>query len=479
MQRCSGPGGQVVINAKGVPGGVDPQGRTSPERLRRPFLLGSFDVVMILIALAFIPDVPLLLRALYAAGLVIVFASSGMYTIRLHLRALARTPRTIGIITVAVMALVTADLLVLHHGLTPDQILRLWGYTAALLLVGRLVASPIHQALFGRARKRRTIIVGSGFAAVLVAEKIDLHPELGLVCVGFVDEGPRRSVRRREEPLLGGIDDITRIIEEMAAEVVIFGYTRNATEDMLMALYKVEPRVEVLMMPRYFQFVSTGMRVDDLAGLPMLRINRVGLTPVERVLKRTEDLVLGGAFSLLVLPLLPVVALAIKLDSPGPVFYKQERIGRNGKPFLMYKFRSMGQGADKDAEALAKLAAEADPRGLKVKADSRVTKLGTFLRKSSIDELPQFINVLKGDMSLVGPRPAVAAEVAAYDEWQKKRLVVAPGITGIWQVNGRSDVAFDERIWLDFMYIDSWSFWLDIGILLQTLPAVLSAKGAY
>jgi exopolysaccharide biosynthesis polyprenyl glycosylphosphotransferase len=338
--------------------------------------------------------------------------------------------------------------------------------------------APVRSAMTRVEAKRRTLIVGGGRAGVLVADKIEAHPELGLTTVGFVDDGPRRSVRGRPEPLLGKVSQLREAIAASRAQVVIFGYTKNDAHDMLVALYECAPHVEVLMMPRFFQYVSAGMRVENMAGMPLLRVSRSELTSTERFLKRAEDLVLGGLVTLLCLPFLPLLALAIKLDSPGPIFYTAERVGRGGKPFRMYKFRSMMQSADEDTEALARLAEE-DPRGLKNKTDERVTRLGAFLRKSSIDEIPQIINVLKGEMSLVGPRPAVAAEVAAYDEWQRKRLQVAPGITGMWQVNGRSDVPFDERIWLDFSYVDAWSLWLDVSILLKTVPAVLSARGAY
>lgn len=445
---------------------------------RWSLLLVVIDTSMVLIAVALNGSTPLATALAFAVAVPLVALTTGIYTSRLHADASARAPHLVGAITAAILILIAVDFMGIELGATPRNVIGLWAAASLLILVGRLLATPLHDLLFRTAHRRRTIIIGSGFAAVLVAEKIDAHPELGLECVGFIDDGPRQSVRGREEPLLGNVNSIHEIIEATDAEVAIFGYTHNPTDDMLIALYQMPPRVEVLMMPRFFQFVSAGMRVEDLAGMPLLRLHRHELTRPERWVKRTEDLVLAGVISLLVLPLLPIVALAIKLDSPGPVFYRHPRVGRRGEAFEMYKFRSMRQNADRDAEALAELQAE-DPRGLKNKVDPRITKVGAFLRKSSIDELPQLINVIRGDMSIVGPRPAVAQEVAAYDEWQKKRLSVAPGITGIWQVNGRSDVPFDERIWLDFMYIDSWSLWLDLSILLKTIPAVLSTKGAY
>lgn len=457
---------------------ADSSGRVWSHRLRWPLLLGAFDCSMILVVVAINRAIPVVLLVAYAIGLPALFAVGGLYSTRLHLDALGRAPYIVWAITLAAMGVITLDFMVPGLAVTPAAMFGLWFDTVAALLAGRLLAAPVHRALFRLGAKRRALIVGSGLAAVLVAEKIERHPELGIEAVGFVDDGPRRSVRGRHEPLLGGLSQLCSIIDATGTEVVIFGYTHNATPEMLSVLCQMEPNVEVLMMPRFFQFVSAGMRVDDLAGMPLLRLHRRKLGLAERAFKRAEDIVFGGLLALLVLPFVPFIALAIKLDSPGPILFSHERVGKRGKPFRMYKFRSMTASAECDQEALARLSDE-DPRALKNRADARVTRLGSFLRKSSIDELPQLINVLNGEMSLVGPRPAVAEEVAAYDEWQKKRLTVAPGITGMWQVNGRSDVAFDERIWLDFMYIDSWSPWLDLSILLKTVSAVLSARGAY
>lgn len=452
--------------------------RTWAPHIRWPFVLAAFDLAMILVAVVLNRALPIPLLAVYTIALSLMMAAAGMYSAGTLTKMPNRMLSTVGLVTVAAMGIVTLNFMALGLAMSPAGVLVLWFDTTAALVVGRLVARPARAILVGAQATRKTLIIGSGAAAVLVAEQVERHPEMGLETVGFVDHGPRKSVRGREEPLLGDISLLGSIIEMTGAEVVIFGYTKDNTADTLVALYEVDPNVELLMVPRFFQFVSAGMKVEDLSGMPVLRINRQELTPVEHALKRLEDIVLGGLSALLILPFVPFIALAIKLDSPGPVLFAHERVGKRGKPFKMYKFRSMKECAEQDLEALARLAEE-DARGLKNKSDDRVTRLGAFLRKASIDELPQLINVLKGDMSLVGPRPAVATEVAEYDEWQKKRLSVAPGITGLWQVSGRSDVAFDERIWLDFNYIDSWSLGLDVSILLKTIPAVISAKGAY
>ena len=189
-------------------------------------------------------------------------------------------------------------------------------------------------------------------------------------------------------------------------------------------------------------------------------------------------MVVSVAALVLLSPALLLVALIVRLDSPGPVLFRQERVGRSGKPFKMFKFRSMVEGADAEQEELAR-GEEVDGRRFKLRVDPRVTRVGGFLRRTSLDELPQFYNVVRGEMSLVGPRPALPDEVAHYQEWHKQRLEVVPGITGLWQVSGRSDIPFDEMVLLDVYYIENWSLGLDLRMLLQTVPKVLFGQGAY
>jgi len=441
-------------------------------------LLASADVVTLSIVAILGREIPLPLLGLFIVTMPILLATAGLYSTRLRMIALDQVPVVVGIATLAASAVVTINFLVLDLPLRPAQVLQMWTAAAVLVPLGRLFTTPLHKAAARSTAKRRTLIVGSGSSAVLVANKIQRHSEIGLEVVGFVDNGPRKSVRGRPEPLIGDLSSLPEILAESRAEVVIMAFVKNNYQEILHALYRAQPQVEVFMMPRYFEFLSAGIHVDDLAGMPLLGVNRKLGSRWQNAFKRAEDLLLASIMALVALPLFPIIALAIKLDSPGPIFFTHQRIGKDFKPFDVYKFRSMTAGADKDKQALERLGEE-DPRALKNANDMRVTRVGRILRKSSLDELPQLINVLKGDMSLIGPRPPVAAEVDAYDEWQKKRLSVRPGITGLWQVSGRSDLPFDERIWLDFMYIDSWSPWLDARILLQTIPAVISMRGAY
>jgi exopolysaccharide biosynthesis polyprenyl glycosylphosphotransferase len=230
--------------------------------------------------------------------------------------------------------------------------------------------------------------------------------------------------------------------------------------------------------PDLFQLSLGRVDVEAINGIPLISIKQSSLTGWNLVVKRAYDLILTTVGMTVSAPLWLFIAIAIKLDSPGPVLFRQERAGRHGKPFTVYKFRSMRQ----DAEAeLAKLQNrnEVDGPMFKIRDDPRRTRIGRFIRRSSLDELPQFINVLRGEMSIVGPRPALLSEVAQYQDWHRRRLDVLPGITGLWQVSGRSELSFDEMALLDIYYAENWSLGTDIRISLRTVPQIFFGDGAY
>jgi exopolysaccharide biosynthesis polyprenyl glycosylphosphotransferase len=218
--------------------------------------------------------------------------------------------------------------------------------------------------------------------------------------------------------------------------------------------------------------------VDEIAGIPLIGFRESTIAGPNLVLKRALDIALGSLILLLSLPLWLIVPLLIKLDSPGPVLYRQVRVGRGGRQFTFYKFRSMRQGAEDEWHRLRALNETEGPI-LKIRNDPRLTRVGRFLRRTSMDELPQILNVLRGDMSLVGPRPPLPAEVLQYEPWQHKRLSVAGGMTGLWQVSGRSHLNFEEMVMMDLYYIENWSLGLDLKILLRTIPAILTATGSF
>jgi exopolysaccharide biosynthesis polyprenyl glycosylphosphotransferase len=218
--------------------------------------------------------------------------------------------------------------------------------------------------------------------------------------------------------------------------------------------------------------------VDDIAGIPLLGVKEATIPRTGRLVKRALDIFVSALALLITSPIMLLIAIVVRLESPGPAIFRQIRVGPRGRPFTIYKFRSMRQGAEEE-QAQLRDRNEASGPLFKIKDDPRFTRLGRFLRRASLDELPQFFNVLRGEMSLVGPRPGPPQEVAQYQPWHRQRLEVSPGITGLWQVSGRSDLSFDEMCLLDIYYIENWSLGLDLTILLRTIPRVILGDGAY
>ena len=323
--------------------------------------------------------------------------------------------------------------------------------------------------------RQRTVIVGSGMVAGRVVEKLKEHPQFGLVPIGIVDD----DVHYQGHPdllTLGRLDELSDILDRSRVDRVIIAFSRANHDQLLSSLRACrDRRVAVDVVPRLFEFLDGARVLDQIGGLPLLSIGAHRLSVSSRAAKRALDVLVSGLGLLVLAPLLAVIPLAIKLDSRGSVLFRQTRPGREGKPFDVVKFRSMYADA-------AGHAPDVDSEGAIVKGrdDPRITRVGELLRRFSLDELPQLINVLKGDMSLVGPRPLVMAEIQALGEnWHERRLDLKPGMTGLWQVSGRSSTSFHERLRFDYQYVAGWSLARDIEILLHTLPAVVSGRGAY
>ncbi|MBI3760445.1 MAG: sugar transferase [Chloroflexi bacterium] len=361
----------------------------------------------------------------------------------------------------------------------------MFGY-AAILIAAFLGAARIARRLAeDRLRARglyldQTLIVGAGEVGRAVMRTIVARPELGYRVVGFMDDDPAKSSTAIGPfKALGGLENFERILRgEQVAEVIItLPWTaQQKILDLVRACERLGVRARVV--PDLFQLSLSRVDIDDLGGIPLIGIKEATISPWGRRAKRALDLAIA-LFGLIPAALIGIaIAIAVKLESPGPILFRQKRIGMGGKPFSITKFRSMKAGAE---EAQAALAAhnEATAPLFKIRDDPRLTRLGGFLRKSSLDELPQLINVLRGEMSLVGPRPNLPSEVEQYQPWQVQRLEVPPGITGLWQVSGRSDLSFDEMCLLDIYYIENWSLKLDLMILLRTVPRVLWGNGAY
>ena len=327
---------------------------------------------------------------------------------------------------------------------------------------------------------RRVVIVGAGEVGRRVMRTIVARPDLGYEIVGYVDDNPTKSsgeIGRFKG--LGALDNLASIIDRENVDEVIITLPWNYQRRIFGILRECERRsVDSRIVPDLFQMSMSRVEVSDLGGLPLIAVHPISFNKTELIFKRIIDVVGASLMLLLGWPLFLLIAIAIKLDSPGPVLFRQVRVGKDHRRFRMYKFRSMREGAEHELDALRELN-EADGPIFKLHNDPRITRTGQFLRRTSLDEMPQLINVLRGEMSLVGPRPPIPEEVAQYQPWHLNRLTVPPGMTGLWQVSGRSELTFDEMVLLDLYYIEHWSPWLDLSILLRTVPKVIFGEGAY
>ncbi len=323
---------------------------------------------------------------------------------------------------------------------------------------------------------RRTLIVGSGNEANLVYRKLQAHPEYGFEVVGFLD-GEGEPV---PGPLLGSPADVAQVVEEFEIDRILLASSVGSHEETLDLVRTVRrPDVHVSIVPRYFEIFTSHAMLDDVEGMPVVTLPPMRLGRSARVLKRSMDVAVSGLALLVLSPVLALIALAIRLDSKGPALYWQPRRGRLGSTFKIVKFRTMRVGAEQARSDVLHMN-EVDGPLFKIKGkDPRVTRIGSFLRKTSLDELPQLWNVLRGEMSLVGPRPFVIYEADLITGWASRRLDMTPGITGLWQVLGRNDIPFEEMTKLDYLYVTNWSLWWDLKILCQTIPVVLGRRGAY
>jgi len=326
----------------------------------------------------------------------------------------------------------------------------------------------------------RLLIVGAGEVGRTVMRNIVAQPSLGFQIVGFVDDDPDKgSTDIGRFKALGNTANIPKLVKVQDIDEVIITLPWMYHRKIVSIIAQCErEQVRVRIVPDIFQMTLSHLDTVDLGGIPMIGVREVSISSSQRLFKRAMDVVLSLMALIVALPIFLVIALAIKLDSVGPVIFAQIRVGKNEQLFACYKFRSMKASAEEEKGELLDRN-EVDGPIFKIRDDPRITQVGRFLRRTSIDELPQLFNVLMGHMSLVGPRPALPSEVQRYQPWHKRRLEVPPGLTGLWQVSGRSELTFDEQVLLDLYYIENWSPVLDVQILLRTLPKVLLGEGAY
>ncbi|MFZ5917245.1 MAG: sugar transferase [Chloroflexota bacterium] len=385
---------------------------------------------------------------------------------------------TFGLMSVVLYSFLFRDMDV---DISRGWLLTAWGLSVALLNLHRftfrrLVYGLRQQGLF----RKRVVIIGANGEGEAIWQQFKIAEQAGIDVLGFVDDSRPLNSRFKNVPILGRTDDLKEIVKQYDLDELVIAPTALSRETLL-SIYRAfgtNGGATVRLSPGIFELYTTGVRVIEAGNVPLVTLNKLRITGVDAFLKHMLDYVLSILAVTLLAPLFLFIALAIKLDSPGPAFHRRRVVGAGGQEFDAFKFRTMRVDADEYLERNPELKREFEETG-KVKDDPRITRLGHILRKTSLDELPQLLNIIRGEMSLVGPRMITRAEMIKFGKWQHNRTTVKPGLTGLWQVSGRSDVSYAERAKLDMYYIRNYTIWQDIKILLSTIGTVLRGEGAY
>ena len=412
----------------------------------------------------------------------VVFALNGLYQRRNLLGGIQEYSRIFAATSMSSLLVVVLGFLQTDFPLARGWLVLTWLLTAGLVTITRFCLRRVIYLLrrFGFFLMP-TLVVGTNAEGRSLVQHLKSWHTSGYHVIGFIAED-EHSLKPTSDsvPLLATLAQLRNLIEKYAVEELIIATSAISRDNIvhLFTQYGLSNDVNVSLSTGLFEIITTGLEIKDTTSVPLVAINKMRLTTSERVLKFLLDYAITLPLLLLALPIMVIVAILVKLDSPGPVIYRRRVMGINGRQFDAYKFRTMHINGDDLLAAYPELEDELASTH-KLKTDPRVTRLGHTLRRLSLDELPQLFNVLKRDMSLVGPRMISPPEMAMYKQWQTNLLTVHPGITGFWQVNGRSDVSYEDRVNLDMRYIRTWTIWLDFQILFQTIPTVLKGRGAY
>lgn len=367
------------------------------------------------------------------------------------------------------------------------QLSRLWliystVISILLIIISRALVKRAYFTILSRiGAVTKTLIIGINEEGKRIAHtfsksKIERNDIVGLITEDYSEEVEGNTLGGFR--VLGNLGDIEEIVREHKVQRIIISTPNLKYFDILNLLDKISKyNVEVQMSPSLFEFSVSRMKMFEYMGVPLIQIQKVSFNFIDRILKFVIDFILGIFLFLVFVVAYPVIGLAIKFDSKGPVLYSQLRYGKNFRKIRIYKFRTMRAEADKEDKYTSKIYDRNS--GFKLKKDPRITKIGKILRKTSLDELPQILNIVKGEMSVIGPRALAIEEADQLKDWEKKRMHVNQGITGLWQVSGRSDVDYDERIKLDLYYIQNWSIWLELKIVALTAMKMFRGSGAY
>ncbi|HSF80532.1 MAG TPA: sugar transferase [Anaerolineales bacterium] len=413
----------------------------------------------------------------------IIFAAMGLYNRQNMLGGTREYSLVFNATTIGMFLVIAAGFLLPGFIFARGWLLMAWGFTFVFTALGRFIIRRLiyHLREHGYFLSP-AIIVGANDEGLSLAEQLLSWRSSGIHILGFIDKKVRvGTVLLHHLTCLGTSEDLDSVVNKYGIEEIILASSAISSRDKQMEIFKrygVSSEVNVRMSSGLYEIITTGLTVKDFAYVPLVGVNPVRMTGSDQVMKLALDYTLTILGMIVLAPLLSIIGLIIKLDSPGPVFHRRRVMGVNGRQFDAFKFRTMHVNGDQILAKYPELQSELAETH-KLKYDPRITRVGKWLRRFSLDELPQLINVLKLDMSLVGPRMIAPLEIDMYDKWDINLLTVKPGLTGLWQVSGRSDVSYNERVRLDMHYIRNWSIWLDLQIMLQTLPAVLRGKGAY
>ena len=413
-------------------------------------------------------------------GLILIFALRGLYKIRLTGTWFRQIWTIVSSTTLGLAFLITYYFIFQPISTSRLLVPFVWAASIVVLCSARLIVSSIMGILYRLGLgETRLLVVGSGRLGKMIMQHIVANPNLGYNIVGFLhdlNEPPSDFGRFK---MLGTLDDLGMVIRSMQIDEVIIALPSYLHQQSIRTVRLCERLgTSFKLVPDLYELSLSRIDMEAIEGIPLIGIKQVSINTVQGFVTRIVDLIVGLLILIIGFPVWLCIALTIAISSPGGVLYKQTRIGLGGRPFKVYKFRSMYENAD---ARLADLMAHNEAQGplFKIKGDPRITPVGRFLRHTSFDEIPQLFNVIRGEMSLVGPRPALPHEVAQYDELQRGRLAIKPGMTGLWQVRGRSNISFDEGVLMDLYYIENWSLRLYFQTLIRTIPVVIFGRGAY
>jgi exopolysaccharide biosynthesis polyprenyl glycosylphosphotransferase len=422
------------------------------------------------------------LHLLLLAGWLAIFAFTGLYNRRYLLGGVQEYNLVFRATTIGVLLMVIAGFLEPFFIFARGWLLLAW-MLAFLCVAGArfLLRRTVYYLRQHGYFLTPALIVGANEEGCSLAQQLSGWRTSGLYVLGLVDNKVDRGSHVTDQlQVIGTTSQLDQLMKEYGIEELILASSALSAEETLQIFtrYGLSNGVNLRLSSGLYEIITTGLEVKEIGFVPLVCVNKLRLTGLDHALKFLLDYVVAVPGLVLILPVLLIIAAAIKLDSPGPVIYRRRVMGLHGRQFDAYKFRTMAVNGDEILEAHPTLQSELAQQH-KLKNDPRVTRLGQILRKTSLDELPQLFNVVKREMSLVGPRIIAPLEMKMYGQWGMNLLTVPPGITGLWQVNGRSDISYSERVRLDMYYIRNWTIWLDLQLLLQTIPAVLKKRGAY